>query len=103
MIPVALETLGSELRKAAAHRRYADVNRLAVQLGSAAAQMVGSLPAGDPAIRQIAAWLSELFKSTEILVRISRAAQADQLRQAVFVQRYMARQTPRPSQLRMQL
>ena len=98
MISSSLTAIETELRQAAARRAYNDVKRLAVGVGVAAAAEARALPAGDPGIREIAAWLNELFESTEIMLRISRASQADEFRRIAFLQRYLPRQqrpTPR--------
>ena len=89
MISSNLAALSDELRQAAARRAYAEVERLAVKVGDAAAEQVRALPAGDPGVRDIAAWLKELFDRTEILVRIGRASQAGELRRITFLQRYL--------------
>lgn len=89
MISSNLAALSDELRQAAARRAYAEVERLAVKVGDAAAEQVRALPAGDPGVRDIAAWLKELFDRTEILVRIGRTSQAGELRRITFLQRYL--------------
>jgi hypothetical protein len=91
MIVPTLANLSDDLRRAAARRAYADVQRLAVQLGAAVAAQARTLPAGDPRIVEIAAWLKEEFTRTEILLRIARASQAAELRRATFLQRYLKR------------
>jgi len=91
MISPALTAIETELRQAAAHRAYAEVERLAIRVGAAAAAEARALPSGDPGIREIATWLNELFESTEIMIRISRASQADEFRRAAFLQRYLPR------------
>jgi len=58
------------------------------RVGAAAAEDTRTLPAGDPGIRKIAAWLKDLFDRTEILLRIARASQADQLRRLTFLNGY---------------
>jgi len=89
MISSTLVRLSNDLRRAAARREYAAVGRLAVRVGAAAAEEAQTLPAGDPAIGEIAAWLKDIFGSTEILVRIGRASQANELRRVTFLQRYL--------------
>jgi hypothetical protein len=89
MISSNLAALNDELRKAAARRAYAEVERLAVEVGQAAAGQARALPAGDPGVGEIAAWLKELFERTEILLRIARASQAGELRRVTFLQRYL--------------
>jgi hypothetical protein len=101
MISSTLADLGNDLRCAAARRAYADVERLAVSLGAAAAEQVRSLPAGDPRIDEIAAWISEQFERTDILLRIARAAQADEIRRIPFLKRYLAQRTPRAAEVRL--
>ena len=91
MISSNLASLGNELQQAAARRAYADVQRLAVLTGEAAAAATRKLPAGDPAIQEIAGWLKQVFESAEILVKIGRAAQADDFRRTVFLQRYFSK------------
>jgi hypothetical protein len=92
MISSTLATLSNDLRQAAARRAYADVERLVVRVGEAAAEEARALPAGDPGIREIAAWLKELFSRTEILLRIGRASQAGELRRITFLKRYLPKQ-----------
>ena len=89
MISPTLDTLSIELRRAAARRAYAEVERLAVQVGAAAAEQTRALPAGDPGIREIAAWVNELFERTAILLRIARASQSNELRRITLLKRYM--------------
>jgi hypothetical protein len=103
MISPTLATLSADLRSAASRKAYTEVRRLAVRAGEAALEEVRALPAGDPGIDEIAVWLGELFTCAEILCRISRAAQADALRQAVCVQRYTTRQGPPVTKMRLQL
>jgi hypothetical protein len=88
MISSTLVNLSNDLRRAAARRAYADVQRLAVRVGAAAAEEARALPAGDPAVGEIAVWLTDLFDRAEILVRIGRASQASELRRVTFLQRY---------------
>jgi hypothetical protein len=89
MISFTLGTLGNELVRAAGRRRYAEVERLAVRVGAVAAEEARKLPPGDPVVREIAAWLKDLFDRTEILLRIARASQAGDLRRITFLQRYL--------------
>ena len=94
MISSALMNLGKELRRAATRRAYGDVQRLTVTLGARAAEEVRALPPGDAGRAGIAAWLKEEYRRTEILLRISRAAQAKELRRVVFLQRYLPAPDP---------
>ena len=92
MISSTLTAIETELRRAAAHRAYAEVERLAVSVGAAAAAEARALPPGDSGIGEIATWLNGLFQSTEIMLRIARASQADEFRRIAFLQRYLPRQ-----------
>jgi hypothetical protein len=92
MISPSLTAIGTELRHAAARRAYAEVERLVVRAGAAAAAEARALPAGDPGIRDIASWLNELFESTGIMLRIARTSQADEFRRMLFLKRYLSRQ-----------
>jgi len=92
MISSTLTALSNDLRRAAARRAYADVERLVVRVGEAAAGEARALPAGDPGVREIAVWLKELFDRTEILLRIGRASHADEFRRITFLKRYLPRQ-----------
>jgi len=103
MISTKLVMLGSELMRAAGRRRYAEVNRLAIRVGDAAAGDVRELPAGDPGIREIAAWLKDLFDRTEILLRIGRASQAAELRRITFLRQYLPRPDRRAAHVRLAL
>jgi hypothetical protein len=103
MISAPLTAIETELRQAAARRAYADVERLAVSIGAAAAQEARELPAGDPAIREIVAWLQGVYECTGILLRIARTAQADELRRLHFVKRYLPRQPRQTPQVRLEL
>ena len=103
MISSTLTAIETELRQAAARRAYADVERLAVRVGAIAAGEARALPAGDPGIREIATWLTELFEWTEIMLRIARASQADEFRRIVFLQRYLPRQYRQGPQMRMEV
>jgi hypothetical protein len=103
MISSTLAALSDELLRAAARRAYADVERLAVKVGAAAAGEARALPAGDPWKREIATWLRELFTRTEILLRIARASQADEFRRITFLQRYLPRQNRKSPGVRLAL
>lgn len=103
MLSSTLAALGNELSRAAARQAYADVERLAIWVGEAAAEEARALPAGDPGVNEIAAWLKELFERTEILLRIARAAQADELRRLTFLKRYLPRQDRRSRQVQLAL
>jgi len=103
MISAALITLGNELRRAAERRAYADVERLARQVGAAAAAEVRALPPGDPGGREIAGWLQDLFGRTEILLRISRASQAGELRRIAFLRRYLPADDRRAARVKLAL
>jgi hypothetical protein len=103
MISPTLVSLSNELVRAAGRRRYAEVERLAVRAGSAAAAEARALPAGDPGIREIAAWLKDLFGRTEILLRIARAAQASEYRRITFLQKYLPRPDRRAAHVKLAL
>ena len=96
MISITLRAIETELRQAAAQRAYADVERLAVRVGATAAEEARALPAGDPGIGEIGAWLTKLLEQIEILVRIARASQADEFRRIVSLKKYLPRK-PRPA------
>jgi hypothetical protein len=91
MISGTLDALGNALRHAAARRAYVEVQQLAVRAGETAAQEAHALLPEDPDIAEIATWLSELYARTDILLRIGRAAQADELRRVLMLKRYTAR------------
>jgi hypothetical protein len=103
MISSNLATLSNELRRAAARRAYAEVERLAVRVGEAAAAEARALPAGDPGVREIAIWLKELFDRTEILLRIARTSQADEFRRLTFLRRYLPGQDARAPRVHLAL
>jgi hypothetical protein len=103
MISSTLANLSDELVRAAGRRKYADVERLAVRVGEAAAGEARALPAGDPGIREIAIWLKELFDRTEILLRIGRASQADEFRRLTFLKRYLPGQDARAPRVQLAL
>jgi hypothetical protein len=103
MIASKLAILGNELQRAASRRAYADVERLAVSVGEAAAEASRALPAGDPGRREIAAWMKDLFGRTEILLRIARASQAEELRHLTFLKRYLPRPDRRAEHVRLAL
>lgn len=103
MMSSTLATLSDELVRAAGRRQYAEVERLAVLVGAAAAEQARTLPAGDPGIREIASWLKEVFDRTEILLRIARASQADEFRRLSFLQRYLPREDRRAQRVRLAL
>lgn len=88
----SLSTLETELRQAAGHRAYADVERLVVLLCAATTAQLHILPKDDPRIHEIAAWLHELLDWTGTMLRISRATQADELRRIPFVRSYLSQQ-----------
>ena len=60
---------------------------------AAAAEETGTLPAGDPQILEIAAWVDELLEWTGIMLRSARAAQADELRRIPFLRNYLRQQS----------
>jgi len=103
MISSKLSTFGRDLQRAATRRAYGDVERLAARVGQAALDETRALPAGDPGIHEIAAWLKDLFERTEILLRIARVSQADELRQLTFLKRYLPRPDRRAENVRMAL
>jgi hypothetical protein len=103
MISSKLAILGNELQRAAARRAYADVERLAVRVGEAAAAESRGLPAGDPGRHEIAAWMKDLFDRTELLLRIARASQAAELRHLIFLKRYLSRPDRRAEHVRLAL
>jgi hypothetical protein len=103
MISLKLIVQGKDLQRAASRRGYADVERLAMRVGAAAAEEARSLPAGDPGRDEIAAWLKDLFGSTEILLRIARASQAEELRHLTFLKRYLPRPDRRAEHVRLAL
>jgi len=103
MISSNLTALSDELRKAAARRAYVEVERLAVKVGDAAAAQARALPAGDPGVREIAAWLKELFDRTEILLRIARASQGDEYRRLTFLRRYLPPAESRAARVKLAL
>jgi hypothetical protein len=92
MISPTLTSLSEDLERAAARRLYAEVQRLAVRLGEAAAAQARTLPAGDPGIAEIARWAKDKYSRAEILVRVGRASQAAELRRVSFLQRYLKTQ-----------
>jgi hypothetical protein len=92
MISPTLASLSENLQRAASRRAYAEVQRVAVQLGEAAAAQARTLPAGDPRIADIAAWLTEEYRRADILVRVGRASQAAELRRVSYLQRYLKTQ-----------
>jgi hypothetical protein len=87
MISAALSTIGKDLQRAASRRDYAGVQRLAASAGTAAAEEARAT--GNTA--EIAEWWRDLFARTEILLRIARAAQAEELRQVALLKRYLSR------------
>ena len=92
MIPPRLLEVETELRRAAAQRAYASVAHLLVSLGDAVAEEVRIMPADDPRRDELAAWSRELLDWTGIMLRASRAEQADELRRIPFVQSYLRQQ-----------
>jgi hypothetical protein len=89
MISQALLHLEHDLRQAAGRRDYVVVQHLVAELGAAAVAEARALPAGDPQIREIAAWLTALYDWTEAMLRITRAAQAEELRRIPFLKTYL--------------
>jgi len=103
MISSTLVTLSHELRQAAARRAYADVERLALRLSKTADAEIRSLPGGDPAVREVAAWTKELFDRTATLLRIARASHTAELRRVTFLQRYLRCPDRRAGRVKMAL
>lgn len=85
MVSPSLLTLGQNLQRAASRRGYAEVQRLAANVGVAA---VAEARAGAN-LAEIGAWLQDLYARTDILLRIARATQADELRQVTLLRRYL--------------
>jgi len=88
-----LVRLGQEMRSAAIRRDYAGVERLAPMIGTAVEAQVRALPAGDARRSELAAWVRELWESTETMLRVGRAAQAEELRRMPFVRTYLRQQS----------
>ena len=103
MIAPSLAAIEADLRRAAARRAYADVERLAATFGAAATREARALPPGDPQIREIAAWLDRQLDCALILLRTARAAQAEELRRLPFVKDYLRRQASPPRQVSLDL
>jgi hypothetical protein len=101
MISLNLSLLGDDLRRAASRSAYADVERLAVRVTAAAAEEARALATGHEGVAEIAAWLKDQFDRTEILLRIARAAQARELRQVMFLKRYLPRPDQRAAHVRL--
>ena len=93
MIPEQLSSIGNNLRRAAGQHAYAETEVLVVTLCSTAAATARALPEGDPQIAEIVAWVGELLEWTGIMLRTSRAAQADELRRVPFLQGYLRQQS----------
>jgi hypothetical protein len=85
MVSSTLLTLGKDLQRAASRRGYAEVQRLAASVATAAAAEARA--SADST--EIATWLQDLYTRTEILLRIARATQADELRQVTLLKRYL--------------
>lgn len=87
MISFVLTSLGKDLQRAASRRDYAEVQRLVASVAAAVAAEARA--AADTA--ELAAWWGDLFGRTETLLRIGRAAQADELRQVTLLKRYLSK------------
>jgi hypothetical protein len=93
MIPPPLADIGDRLRRAAGSNDYPAVEGLVTSLCSTALEQAAALPPADPQIREIGAWVDELLDWTGIMLRSSRAAQADELRRIPFVQSYLRQES----------
>jgi hypothetical protein len=91
MMPPRLERLESELRQAAACRRYREAVRLATEFGEAARAYAQTLPRGDPRAAEAARKVDSLFSWALVMMQAARAACAAQLRQIETATRYSRR------------
>jgi hypothetical protein len=91
MMPPRLERLESELRQAAACRRYGEAVRLATEFGEAARAYAQTLPRGDPRAAEAARKVDSLFSWALVMMQAARAACAAQLRQIETATRYSRR------------
>ncbi|MEI9976901.1 MAG: hypothetical protein WDO73_35535 [Ignavibacteriota bacterium] len=98
MISSTLVARGNDLERAASRRAYADVERLSQKVGAAAVA-----EARSAGVAEIAAWLKDLFDRTEILLRIARAAHAEDLHQLALLKRYLSQADQRAEHLRLAL
>ena len=88
MIPARIEQLETELRAAAACRRYEDAARLAAEYGEAARAYARSLPQGDPRAAEAGRKLDDLLAWVLVMMQAARSACAAGLRRAATATRY---------------
>jgi hypothetical protein len=91
MIPQRLDRLESELRRAAACRRYREVARLATEFGEAARAYAQTLPKGDPRAVEAERKVDSLLSWALVMMQAARTACAAQLRQVETATRYSRR------------
>ena len=81
--------LERELREAVAHRRYDGVQRAATAFCEQAAAEWQALPAGDPAARRIFDGMDGLLEWARLMLCMSRASIAAELRRVRLTDRYV--------------
>lgn len=85
----SLAMIENDLRNAALHRRYADVEPLAKRLCLAADTQARSLATGDPARAELVRRVVETLESARLLLCVARAATAGDLRRLPLLKRYL--------------
>ncbi|HUP04090.1 MAG TPA: hypothetical protein VMU19_08875 [Bryobacteraceae bacterium] len=104
MIPSRLHRLETELRRAAASRRYAETARLAAQLGEAVANFAAALPKGDPRAREAARGFAEATSWALLMLKAARANCLAEYRRVSAANRYTRRtgEANRPAAVRLE-
>ena len=89
MMSAALVEKAAELRRAVEQHAYSQVADLAVSFCEAAAAETDGLAAGDPRIREAAAYVEGVLEWSRIMLCTTRASYADELRRIPFLQGYL--------------
>jgi DNA repair ATPase RecN len=88
MIPSRLEELETELRAAAASRRYAETARLAAEFCKAQRAYAQTLPKADPRRAEAARKLDDILSWALLMLKMARATCAAELRRVTTAGRY---------------
>jgi hypothetical protein len=94
----SLTQIEDQLKRAAESREYYAVDRLTLQYGDAARDVIAALPAGAPAIAATARRVLDTLEWARLVVLTGRASTAYELRRIPFLARYMSiPQAPPPA------
>jgi len=92
--------LEKDLRSAVARRCYTEVQKIAPEFCAQAAEEWRAFPSGDPRARRIFDRLQNVLEWARLMVCMSRASQAGELRRALLTNRYLVPGSTAGSRLR---